>query len=103
MVGSIPKSAADQIELGELITTYTESLTEYDQPVGVINGTICIAEGCCGSRAYSNCKHLADVLYDVRTKGSGPAFKPGRVLGSRPGLRVLTLPLLQLVDLTPEA
>ena len=37
------------------------------------------------------------------TKGSGPAFKPGRVLGSRPGLRVLTLPRLQLVDLTPEA
>ena len=64
---------------------------------------VCIDGCCCDQHAASNCKHLAIFLYDVRTKGSGPAFKPGRVLGSRPGLRVLTLPRLQLVDLTPEA
>ena len=78
-------------------------MAEELEPVRVINGTICIDGCCCDQHQASNCKHLADVLYDVRTKGSGPALKPGRVLGSRPGLRVLALPRLQLVDLTPEA
>jgi hypothetical protein len=68
-----------------------------------MNGTICIENHCCDNRTYSNCKHLVIFLYDVRTKGSGPALKPGRVLGSRPDLRVLTLPRLQLVDLALEA